>query len=125
MLYLLTKLSVILDSCEPGGGLYLELDEVCHVHGHLVNLSVIKLLYVFQCTFIVSCDEVNGYSFAAEASAAANPSERGREREKLYITLTPTCMYLNTTYVHMCMNLFTMGPGKPVFPGQQLFQAYY
>ena len=64
------------------GGLYLGLDEVRDIHGHLIDLGIVKLLYVFQCTLVLASDEVYGYSLSAESTATTNPVWRGREGER-------------------------------------------
>ena len=66
--------------CVPG------LDEVSHVHGHLVNLSVIEHFNVLEHTFIFTCDEVDGYTFSAKPASTANPEVV----EEIYMTTCST-----------------------------------
>ena len=51
------------------------LDEVGHVHGHLVHARVVELLDVVQGALVVVGDEVDGHALAAETASAAD-SER-------------------------------------------------
>ena len=51
----------------------MELDEVSDVHGHLVHLGIVKLLYVFQGTLVVPSDEVDGHSLSAKTSTTTDP----------------------------------------------------
>ena len=54
------------------------LDEVSHVHWHLVDARVVELLDVVQRPLVVVRYEVDGDTLAAEATATTDP---GRERE--------------------------------------------
>lgn len=49
------------------------LDEVGHVHRHLVDAGVVKLLNVVQRSLVLVGHEVDGDALAAETTAAANP----------------------------------------------------
>lgn len=59
----------------------LVLDEVSHVHRHLVNAGVVKLLNVVQRSLVLVGHEVDGDTLATESTAAANPAKKRFESE--------------------------------------------
>ena len=50
------------------------LDQVSHVHRHLVDASVVEFLDIVQCTFVVVRDEIDGNAFTTK-SATTSDSE--------------------------------------------------
>ena len=52
------------------------LDEVCHVHGHLVDASVVELLDVVQRALVVVRHEVDGHALATETATTADPGRK-------------------------------------------------
>lgn len=48
-------------------------NEICHIHGHLLDLCVIELFYVLQHSFILPGYEIDSNSFAAKPATSANP----------------------------------------------------
>ena len=53
------------------------LDEVCDVHWHLVDASVIELFNVVESAFVIICDKVDGDALATKSPAASNPEKIG------------------------------------------------
>lgn len=51
------------------------LDELSHVHGHLVDLRRVELLDVAKDTDVVVLYKVDGHALASETTAAADPVE--------------------------------------------------
>ena len=51
-------------------------DEICHIHGHLINLCVVKLLYVLQHALVVTSDEVDGHTLTAKPTPSSNPGDK-------------------------------------------------
>ncbi len=52
------------------------LNQVGHVHGHLVNPGVVELLNVVQRALVLLSDKVDGDSLTAESSASTDPAIR-------------------------------------------------
>jgi len=48
------------------------LDEISNVHGHLVNLRMVKLLNVFESTDVIGGEEVDGDTLAPETTTTTN-----------------------------------------------------
>ena len=55
------------------------LNEVGHVHGHLVNTSVVEFFNIVQSTFIVVGNKVDGNALTTE-TATTSDSEKGKFR---------------------------------------------
>ena len=55
------------------------LDEVSHVHWHLVDARVVELLDVVQRPLVVVRHEVDGHALTAETTATADPKKRGNK----------------------------------------------
>lgn len=53
-----------------------KLDEICHIHGHLINLRVVKLLNVFQHALVFTCNEVDGNSLTTKSTSTTNPEKQ-------------------------------------------------
>lgn len=53
-------------------------NEIGHVHGHLINLSVVELLNILQHALVFTSYEVDGYSFAAKSATTTNPVSKCR-----------------------------------------------
>lgn len=49
------------------------LDKVGHIHGHLLNASVVKLFRVLQSSFIFGSDEINSHALPTETTTSSNP----------------------------------------------------
>merc|ERR1712217_475390 len=47
-------------------------DQVCDVHGHLLNLRVVKPLDIFHCPHIIVGNEVNRYTFSTKSTTATD-----------------------------------------------------
>lgn len=58
-------------SCE--GVQWTFLDQVSHVHGHLLHGGVVEALDVAKCAFVVFSHHVDGHPFSAETPPSANP----------------------------------------------------
>lgn len=56
------------------------LDEVGHVHWHLLNAGVVELFRVLQSSLILGSDEVNSHALPTESTTSSNP--RGRRESK-------------------------------------------
>ena len=55
------------------GGLGLGLDQVGHIHGHLLHSGVVEGLNVSQSTLVILSHHVDGYTLPAETTTSANP----------------------------------------------------
>lgn len=49
------------------------LDQVGHIHRHLINLCVVKLLYILKHTFIFTGDKIDGHTLTSKTTTATNP----------------------------------------------------
>ena len=49
------------------------LDQVSHVHRHLVNGRVVKSFNVAKDPLVVLINKVDGHTFSAESASAPNP----------------------------------------------------
>ncbi len=56
------------------------LDEVGHVHGHFLDLSVVEGFYVFQSAVVVCSDEVGGDTFSPESATTSDPVRKYTRR---------------------------------------------
>ena len=61
------------------------LNEVRHVHWHLLNLSVVERLDIVQVSLVVQRDKVDGNSFTTESTSTAN-SETSKQGTSQYVT---------------------------------------
>ena len=52
------------------------LDEVCDVHGHLVDAGVVEFLDVVQGALVLVGHEVDRDALAAETTSATNPEKQ-------------------------------------------------
>lgn len=48
------------------------LDQVGHIHGHFVNMCIIKLLDIFERTFIIFRDKIYCHTLTTKSSTSAN-----------------------------------------------------
>merc|ERR1719361_470445 len=53
-------------------GIAPDLDQVSHVHGHLVDAGVVEFLDVVQCTFVVVRDEIDGNAFTTKSATTSD-----------------------------------------------------
>ena len=49
-----------------------QLDEICYVHGHFLNLSVVEGFYIFKSTMIIGSHKVDSNAFTAKSATTAN-----------------------------------------------------
>lgn len=56
-----------------GGAEWAFLDQVSHVHGHLLHRGVVEALDVAKRAFVVLGHHVDGHPFSAETTTSANP----------------------------------------------------
>ena len=56
------------EECKCGS----RLNQVGNVHRHLLNLSVVESLDIFQCATVVDSHEVDRDAFATESTASTN-----------------------------------------------------
>ena len=74
-------------------------NEVGHIHRHLVHLRVVELLNVLQHALVVTSDEIDGNSFAAEPATTPNPAKNKQGlSEKLQIRATQEFRYDGVSY---------------------------
>ena len=71
-------------------GIAPDLDQVSHVHGHLVDAGVVEFLDVVQCTFVVVRDEIDGNAFATKS---ATTSDSEKFKKKLVKSLRPKQLF--------------------------------
>ena len=48
------------------------LDEVGHIHGHLIDTSVVEFFNIVQSTFILVSNKIDGNAFTAKATTTAD-----------------------------------------------------
>jgi len=49
-----------------------QLDQVSHVHRHLINTSVVEFLNVIQSALVINCDKVDGHTFTTKTATTTN-----------------------------------------------------
>ena len=64
------------------------LNQIRHVHGHLIDSCVVEFFNVVQSAFVFVSDKVNGDSLTAETSTSTNSVKK---KKKIKITLWKQC----------------------------------
>ena len=52
------------------------LDEICYIHRHFVNPSVVEFFYVIEGSFVIISNKVDCNAFSAKTSTAPNSEKR-------------------------------------------------
>lgn len=60
--------------------MWLLLDKIGHIHGHLLDGGVVECLNVPQGSLVIFSHHVNGYSFPAETSTPTNSDEENNNK---------------------------------------------
>lgn len=72
------------------------LNQIGHVHGHLLHGGVVERLNVSKDPFVLFCDEVNGDAFPAKTTSTANSGKGER------IFLFAFCCFISTDHHAVC-----------------------
>lgn len=56
-------------------GVWILLDKIGHIHGHLLNGGVVERLNVPQGSLVILSHHVDGYSFPSETTTPTNPEK--------------------------------------------------
>lgn len=57
-------------------GVWILLDKISHIHGHLLNGGVVECLNVPQGSLVILSHHVDGYSLSAKTATSTNPDRR-------------------------------------------------
>lgn len=73
----------------------LGLDQVGHIHGHLLHSGVVEGLNVSQGSLVILGHHVDGHTLSAETATSANPEGRRRQRNDPSVKKIQSLIYFN------------------------------